>query len=113
MFVVKNDCYTALKLLKSKHETQHTFLPLGPVISDAAEFAASTFARPLLSLNSFNSLRLSARPVPSYPLTVELIKVNLSPISALTVGSGIAAASSMATNSAEVNLSGSFGLTIA
>lgn len=60
----------------------------------------------LLSRRSLISFKLSARPVPSYPFTVELMKVRRSPSRAFTMVSGIAAASSIATISADENLSG-------
>ena len=58
-------------------------------------------AAPAASFLRFEmSFRLSARPVPSYPFTVEHRNTRYGPSSFCTVGSGMAAASSMTSNSA-------------
>ena len=102
-----------------------------PAMSAPASAAASAppLTVELVSRSSLISLRLSALPVPSYPLIVELRNVTRRCCSAppdsglldellvapscmilLTIGSGMAAASSTATSSALASLSTSRGL---
>lgn len=76
------------------------FLELEAVVPSSAVVASFVSEGRVLSRSCCISLRERERPVPSYPLIVEAINTRYGPRRLRTSGRGIAAASSMMSNSA-------------